>query len=241
MKFKAAAYSAKGIRNLNEDSFIISDKINKLAKAFTEISADGNDKNPCFFAVADGMGGQGNGEKVSSFVVSKLLVSSKNIKEFSTENFTELVNKIHNEISAQESKMGATLTGIVFQKNECGLFNLGDSRTYRLRDGFLLQMTNDDSLRRFDESAPSNIILNGIGAGLKNISVNCRFSEKIVIPNDRFLLCSDGVHGFVSDEQIKDFLATESSPKDIAANIVQKALQNGSDDNCTAIVVEFTD
>lgn len=241
MKFRASAYSAKGIRNLNEDSFIIENKINKLAKPFTEISVEGNDKKPCFFAVADGMGGQGNGEKASNFAVSKLLEASKKEKEFSSENFTKLINEIHNEISAQDSTMGTTLTGVVFQKNECGLFNLGDSRTYRLRDEFLLQLTNDDSLRRFDATAPSNIILNGIGAGLKNISVNCRFSEKIIIPSDKFLICSDGVHGFVSEEQIKNFLTAGSSAKEIAAKIVQNALQNGSDDNCTAVVVEFTE
>ena len=70
MRFEAAAYSAKGIREINEDSFIISSIINEEAKSFSQTTINGKDDKISFFAVADGMGGQGSGEKASNLLVS---------------------------------------------------------------------------------------------------------------------------------------------------------------------------
>ena len=239
MTFEASAYSAKGIREINEDSFLISSLHNELGKGFTEYYIEGNDDKLIFFVVADGMGGQGSGEKASNFVITKL-------KELSEENIyldeTILIDKIeniHSLIIQHDSKMGSTLSGIILQKNISGLVNLGDSRTYRLRNGMFLKLTNDDSLKKYESNAASNIITNGIGGGLKSISVNCRFSDKTIIPGDIFLMCSDGVHGYISDDEIENILSMKTNSKEMSATIVQKAITNGSDDNCTAIVVIF--
>lgn len=239
MRYSAAAYSAKGIREINEDSFIIAEKINEFAKSFTEFSVEGEAKGSLFFCVADGMGGQGSGEKASHLVVSELLESEKSVQEFDSDKITAEILKIHEKVISSNSKMGSTLTGIVLQEKNAGLINLGDSRTYRLRNGVLLKMSNDDSLRRFCEDAPSNIITNGIGAGLKNISVNSRFSDKIAVCGDRFLMCSDGVYGFLTDEKIEELLNEKTDARDVVSKIVKLALTNQTDDNCTAVILDI--
>lgn len=239
MTFEAAACSAKGIRELNEDSFIISSVINKMAGVYSEESISGNDEKMSFFAVADGMGGQGSGEKASNLVVSKLKAAAETKTTITESEIKEEIESIHNSIIETGSQMGSTLSGIIFQKGQCAVVNLGDSRTYRLRGDMFLKMTNDDSLKRYDSAAASNIITNGIGGGLTGISVNCRFSDKIVMPGDIFLMCSDGIHGFVSDEEIEVALMSSASVKEIAANIIQKAISNHTDDNCTAVVVKI--
>ena len=239
MTFEAAACSAKGIRELNEDSFIISSVINKIAGVFSEEYISGNDEKLSFFAVADGMGGQGSGEKASNLVVSNLKEISETKKIITENELKEKIESIHKIIIDTHTQMGSTLSGIIFQKGQCAVVNLGDSRTYRLRGDMFLKMTNDDSLKRYDSSAASNIITNGIGGGLTSISVNCRFSDKMVLPGDIFLMCSDGIHGFVTDEEIEEVLKLPSSVKEISANIVQKAISNHTDDNCTVVVVKI--
>lgn len=241
MKYSAVAYSAKGIREINEDSFIVADKINEFAKSFTDLSVEGEVKSPLFFCVADGMGGQGSGEKASHLVVSELLELEKSAQEFNSDNLTAEIQKIHEKVISLNSKMGSTLTGLVIQEHDAGLINLGDSRTYRLRNGVLLKMSNDDSLRRFCEGAPSNIITNGIGAGLKNISVNSRFSEKIAVSGDRFFMCSDGVYSFLDDEKIEEFLNEKIDTRELVSKIVKTAFANKTDDNCTAVILDIKD
>ena len=239
MTFEAAAYSAKGIREINEDSFIISSIINEEAKSFSQTTINGKDDKISFFAVADGMGGQGSGEKASNLLVSRLKQLREQKSLIDSQELTVAIEDIHKDIIHTNLKMGSTLTGIIFQKGQCGIVNLGDSRTYRYRNGMFLKMTNDDSLKRLDASAPSNIITNGVGGGLSSISVNCRFSEKLVMPEDVFLMCSDGVHGFVSDECIEKILSRNETVETMASTIVQSAIANNSDDNCTAVVVKI--
>ena len=239
MTFEAAACSAKGIRELNEDSFIISFVINKMAGVYSEEYISGNDEKMSFFAVADGMGGQGSGEKASNLVVSRLKAVAESKNKITESELKDEIESIHKSIIETHTQMGATLSGIVFQKGQCAVVNLGDSRTYRLRGDMFLKMTNDDSLKRYDSSVASNIITNGIGGGLTSISVNCRFSDKIVLPGDVFFMCSDGIHGFVTDEEIEEALKSSSSVKEIALNIVQKAISNHSGDNCTAVIVKI--
>lgn len=239
MKFLAAVCSAKGIRDINEDSFIMGEKINQFAKSYSEEQYEGNDSCINFLAIADGMGGQGSGEKASYLVVHKLKDISSKFTELNEEILNKEITEIHNEIILENSKMGSTLTGIIFQKGNKCIINLGDSRTYRLRHDMFLKMTNDDSLQRYDSTAASNVITNGIGGGLKNISVNCRFSDKLIIPGDKFLMCSDGIHNFVSDTKIEELLSQNLSVSEISTKILQTAITNGSDDNCTALVVKF--
>lgn len=243
MKVTAAAYSTKGIREHNEDSYILNTQI---GGAGLEDSMDffESEELPLFFAVADGMGGHAAGDVASQFVVSRIkeYVESKtemNGDFFETklpEIHTLLVEKGNNE---RTQNMGSTFVGLSLMDGICGFFNVGDSRIYRLRNGFVQQLSHDDSLSEILPDAPKNIVTNAMGAGLSDIEVETRFSASVAVPGDIFLICSDGVHGHITEDELEAILSQNKSLVEIARQIVETALNNQSDDNSTAVVVKL--
>jgi len=255
MKVTAGAYTSKGsVRPHNEDSFLCAYEqgcgIESGGAGFS-----GSVEAPLFFLVADGMGGHDAGDAASTFVVesmykaSKLSAEEKNIyDETMLENLIKSihVNLTKNGIERGTPKMGTTLSGILLRKDgHCAFLNAGDSRVYRLRNGFIQQLSRDDSLASIVPGAASNLITNAIGAGLPDVKVSSRFSSNIAVTNDIFLICSDGVHGFLSDEDFEKLLIEKINMQEthcyvsIAKQIVELAITNNSDDNCTAMVVRI--
>lgn len=248
MKIKTAAYSYKGIRELNEDSFIIGKQMNECGAAETVASDDDADCSFCIMAVADGMGGNEAGEKASAFVVNRLIAISNNADKnhirYTADEFSGQILSVHRELLETAKKsgsatMGTTLSGIVVQDGKFGIYNVGDSRVYRLRNGFMQQLTHDDSLRNIMPGAASNIITNAMGAGLDNIEIAVRFSDTLGVGGDCFLICSDGVHGHVEDDDLEQLLSGNFSLIEKSRQIVNKAIDGGSDDNCTAVLVQL--
>lgn len=250
MKVTAGAYTDKGGRSHNEDSFLCAESKgnNIYDSSIANLGAEfkGTVESPLFFLVADGMGGHDAGDAASAFVVDKMRHASKTASTiFDGPALELLVKSVHVDL-LNEGKtrgtpnMGSTLTGILFQKNApCAFFNVGDSRVYRLRNGFMQQLSRDDSLSGIMPSAAKNLITNAVGAGLENITVASRFSETLAVAGDVFLMCSDGVHGFVNDDLLEKILAENFPPNEIAKQIVDMAIANKSDDNCTAVVVRI--
>jgi protein phosphatase len=253
MTIQAAAYSSKGMRPHNEDSFLIAGKTGTLGAVppggGPEDSAavfEGEITTPLFFAVADGMGGHDAGDAASAFVVEKLRDAAASCAgAFDAENLEQTIKAVHAGLLAEgkargTANMGSTLTGLVLQNDAPpGFFNAGDSRGYRLRNGFIRQLTRDDSLSSVVPGAAKNIITNAVGAGLPDVSVASRFASSIAVPGDVFLFCCDGVHGFVSDDEIETALSLDKPPREIAEHIVKTAVARDSDDNCTAVVVKI--
>jgi serine/threonine protein phosphatase PrpC len=254
MTIQAAAYSSKGRRSHNEDSFLIAGKTGTSGAALPggggqeDIAAafEGGITSPCFFAVADGMGGHDAGDAASAFVVEKLRDAAASCTgRFDAENLERTIKAVHASLLAEGKKrgtanMGSTLTGLVLQNDAPpGFFNAGDSRGYRLRNGFIRQLTRDDSLSSVVPGAAKNIITNAVGAGLPDVSVASRFASSVAVPGDIFLFCSDGVHGFVSDDEMETALGSGRPLPEIAEHIVKTAIANNSDDNCTAVVVKI--
>jgi serine/threonine protein phosphatase PrpC len=69
--------------------------------------------------------------------------------------------------------------------------------------------------------------------------VESRFSPSVAVAGDIFLMCSDGVYGFVADDELEEMLASCSSPVETAQLIVEKAIANNTDGSCTAVVVKL--
>jgi len=248
MRVTAGAYSGKGRRHHNEDAFLCALYTGTgLEEGGAEFSGVVN--APLFFIVADGMGGHDAGDAASAFVVENMRNAAQTAANeeriFDEASIEEIVKSVHAALLKEGKEkgtpnMGSTLTGILLQKDApCAFFNAGDSRVYRLRNGFLQQLSKDDSLSEIMSGAAKNIITNAVGAGLKEISIASRFSQSIAVAGDIFLMCSDGVHGFVKDDDIEKFLAGTFLPPEIAKCIVQAAIANNSDDNCTAVMVKL--
>jgi protein phosphatase len=248
MKVTAGAYSDKGSRHHNEDAFLCALYTGAgIEEGGAEFSGVVN--APLFFLVADGMGGHAAGDAASAFVVENMYNAAQTAaneeRVFDEASIEALVKSIHTALLTEGKEkgtpnMGSTLTGILLQKDApCAFINAGDSRVYRLRNGFLQQLSKDDSLSEIMPGAAKNIITNAIGAGLKEISVASRFSSAVAVAGDIFLMCSDGVHGFIKDDDLEKLLAESLSILEIAKLIVKAAITNNSDDNCTAVMVKL--
>jgi serine/threonine protein phosphatase PrpC len=248
MRVTAEAYSGKGCRPRNEDAFLCAMHTGGgIEKASAEFS--GVVDAPLFFLVADGMGGHDAGDAASALVVESMrraaetAVNGKRV--FDEAALEELVKSVHAALLKEGKEkgtpnMGSTLTGILLQRDApCAYVNAGDSRVYRLRNGFIQQLSKDDSLSGIIPGAAKNIITNAVGAGLPDVSVASRFSPSVAVTGDIFLMCSDGVHGFVSDDDLEKILAETFSSGETARRIVYAAIANNSDDNCTAVVVKL--
>lgn len=144
--------------------------------------------------------------------------------------------------------MGTTVVALHVSA-EAGLIHLshvGDSRCYRLRHGYLEQLTEDHSLvvdvlefrPEVDDKTlarlPTNVITRALGMD-PNVRIPIRTCE--VAPSDRYLLCSDGLSNKLSHAEIRGMLALHADPADAARALVQAANDAGGDDNIAAVVV----
>jgi protein phosphatase len=246
MNITAGAYSSKGsARPHNEDAFLIAAETGGGGIDDTAAAFSGTVEESCLlFLVADGMGGHAAGDLASAFVSEQMKNAARQNGSFDSVLLEKTVKEIHARLLEEGKKrgtpnMGTTLAGIVLQNGGCGFFNAGDSRVYRFRGGFLQQLSRDDSLSRVVPGAAKNIITNAVGAGLEETSVESRFSPSIAVAGDVFFMCSDGVHGFISDDDLERMLTNCSNPAETARLIVETAIAHNSDDNCTAVVVKI--
>jgi protein phosphatase len=143
--------------------------------------------------------------------------------------------------------LGSTVTAVLVQNDNAYVANVGDSRTYLLREGKLTQVTRDHSLvARLVESnqitaeeiythPQRNLIYRSLGAGHKTVEVDI-FHETL-LPKDALLLCSDGLWEMVHEQDLLRLLSEESSPQKVCDQLIDLANTNGGEDNITAVVV----
>jgi hypothetical protein len=114
------------------------------------------------------------------------------------------------------------------------VLHVGDTRVYRLRGDRLTCLSIDHVRKR--GVGRSRTLYRALGV---EVEVRLDYANHPVALHDRFLLCSDGVHGFLTDESIADLLRERSAPADTARAVVAAALESGSTDNCTALVLDL--
>jgi PPM family protein phosphatase len=143
--------------------------------------------------------------------------------------------------------MGTTLTGIWQPPGSARLisFHIGDSRLYRYRDGALSQLSRDQTLYQqaldrgeIEHLPPRNVLLQALGP-LPSIAPSVE--THAWLPGDRYLLCSDGLHGEVSHREIEAVLAitTQNGIDEACRRLVTLALDAGGKDNITAVIACF--
>ncbi|WP_051822775.1 Stp1/IreP family PP2C-type Ser/Thr phosphatase [Desulfonatronum thiodismutans] len=211
---------------------------------------------PCLFLVADGMGGANGGKTASELAVS--IVSEefhqnqrKHGPELALRNAVKKANStIYYKAQAEQDLrgMGTTLIGLaVLSDNRALIINVGDSRCYLLREGELHQLSEDHSVvqemvregKLTDEQARSNGMRNmlsravGAAAEVKEDL----FAVTALEINDTFLLCSDGLHGPVPEERIRETLQQSLDISGKAQQLLRLANDNGGPDNISVILV----
>jgi protein phosphatase len=205
------------------------------------------------FAVADGMGGHDAGDRASQAVIHHLstLVGKREIQPEALVAVLETARVTVAAIADEtERGAGSTVTGVAVSTHEAIahwlVFNIGDSRVYRLRDGLLSQLSIDHSLVQqlldSGELAPAdiasfqgkNVITRAVGAD----DSDADFWMHPILQNERLLLCSDGLTAEASDDEIRDLMLATPGAQPAADALVKRALENGGRDNVTVVVLD---
>jgi len=192
-------------------------------------------------AIADGIGGARGGRVAAETAVRGFLdgfydlPETMEVQRAAARIVTALNAWIYSQgrISAEVAGMGCTLTALVLRGRVAHVLHVGDSRAYRLTGNRLSCLTTDHV--RQSGSGRSNLLYRALGV---EAEVRLDYATQPVALHDRFLLCSDGVHGFLTDRAIADLMRDRSAPGDTANALVDAALGSGGTDNATAMVLD---
>jgi serine/threonine protein phosphatase PrpC len=210
---------------------------------------------PRLLAVADGMGGHAAGDVASKVVIAALehldddtpsgdmLQALRRAVFDGSEHLREVIRE-----SPQLEGMGTTLTAILFAGGRLALCHVGDSRAYLVRDGQLAQITHDDTFvqtliddgRITAEEANSHPQRSLLLRALNGQEVEPDLSMREARAGDRYLLCSDGLSGVVSEETLAEALK-DPDPQSTADRLIELALRSGGPDNITVIVADVVE
>jgi len=219
------------------------------------------------FAVADGMGGHNAGEVASKLALEALdgfVRRSATDTDLSwpygvLPDLSFLANRLRTALHlanrrvlrAAESHddytgMGTTVVAVLVDGERAAIGHVGDSRIYHWSGGTLTPVTRDDSwaaaliaqgLSTEDLARhPMRHVLTNVVGARDQVEVHVR--EVAVQPGDRLLLCSDGLHEPLSNERLARILG-EGDVEAVATRLVKEALERGTSDNVTALVVEI--
>jgi protein phosphatase len=211
------------------------------------------------FVVADGMGGHAGGDVASSIAIKSIAhvdrpfdsvdEAERVLRSALLEANGELAEAVfqHPELTG----MGTTVSGVVRVGDRLALAHIGDSRIYRWRDGSLTQITKDhtfvqrlvDSGRITAEEAAVHPRRSVLMRVLGDVDLNPEIDTQIVVtqPGDRWLLCSDGLSGFVSDDRIAELLAEHHDAAIAVEALIDESLDEGAPDNVTVVIVDIDD
>ncbi len=212
---------------------------------------------PRLLAVADGMGGHAAGEVASALTIAAMAELDSEqpggdmLRELSMAVATANA-RLQEKIIANPAVegMGTTLTALLWSDGHAAVCHIGDSRGYLLRDGELYQITHDHTLVQslVDEGRISaddvsthpqrSLLLRALdGRSMAEPDLSVHDS----LPGDRYLLCSDGLSGVVSDETLRDTLCTIEDPEIATRQLIELAIHGGGPDNITCIVADVVD
>ncbi|MDA1015442.1 MAG: protein phosphatase 2C domain-containing protein [Planctomycetota bacterium] len=213
-----------------------------------------------FFIVADGMGGQSAGEKASAMAVEHVPKKLNELIDFENSSTEEIVKSVDQavafanaeimalgEIDPNARNMGTTIVLMAAVGDQHFIAGVGDSRVYLLKDGKLEQLTVDHSLTRALQDAGTiteeeakthryrNVLYRYLGSKEGGSGTEATYRSPVV--GERYVLCSDGVMDGIEDDVIQKVLEAHIDPQEAAAALVDAALEAGSKDNVTSIVV----
>ena len=248
------------IREHNEDNLLMADLGGELKESVLEVPAKlALGPHGALFLVCDGMGGAAAGEVASQMAVDAIFdVLAAGEADLPRDAFARQLRRAvetANDRIFQQSRdnqnergMGTTCTAAALIDDALVVAQIGDSRCYVMRNQTLGQVTKDQSLawQLIEAGALShedakafehaNIILQALGVQDR---VEVVLSQVQLRKGDVVLLCSDGLHGPVSDEEIRDIMAGEPDLKKAGEALLQKALEHDGPDNVTVVLARF--
>ncbi len=211
-----------------------------------------------FCLVADGMGGAAAGELASKIFLETALVVFQNPVNCTVADVTNRIQIAfaranenilqHTLINPAHKGMGCTAELMAFYEEGFVLGHIGDSRTYRYRNGQFIKLTRDHSLvqEQIDKGVITqenarnhplrNVIHKAVGID-KQIELDIVKSK--VLPRDQYLLCSDGLTDMVADDMILKTLKSNMNLNLKVDQLIEMALSAGGGDNVSVVLLEI--
>jgi protein phosphatase len=237
-------------RKKNEDSYLVNEALG-------------------LFIVADGMGGHAGGDVASAEACDQVFAMVKRgaptleafraapgveeaaavrrVVESAIQAATYMIFGLADQDPARKG-MGTTISCLVVVDGRAFVGQVGDSRVYVLRGGVPTQITEDHTLinaqlkaghitaEQAKTATYGNVITRAVGIS-EHVQVDV-FDFNVEV-GDRFVLCSDGVHGYLEDEQQLVSLCADRTMEQCAKDLVTWALEHGGKDNATALIVDI--
>ena len=241
---KIYAMTEKGDHNENEDRILINDTI--VSAGTFEAKCDSNLK----ICVADGVGGNNAGAVASSFVCENL----KNIVPSSKNDLVDINSQLLTKSTenANYNGMATTLSGICINDEKAISFHIGNTRIYVFQGSYIKQITEDHtsvnwlvktgklSKKEAETYDRRNEITACFGGGNPSLINSLVFMENndALLNAKRMILTSDGVHEYVSIDELEDVLNNESlDPLSMCSEILSIAKANGSTDDKSIVII----
>ncbi|HEY2642542.1 MAG TPA: PP2C family serine/threonine-protein phosphatase [Galbitalea sp.] len=209
------------------------------------------------FVVADGMGGHAGGDVASAIAIRRVSeidrqYTSAHDAVFALQSALIAANSLlaetvfeHNELTG----MGTTVSGLIRVDNQVAIAHIGDSRIYRYRGKKLEQITSDhtfvqrlvDSGRITPEEAAVHPRRSVLMRVLGDVDAAPEIDTSVfeTAPGDRWMICSDGLSSYVSDDKMEHVLETVPGATEAAERLVKESLDQGAPDNVTVVVVDI--
>ena len=231
LEFRVGLATERGAREHNED--------------YAACYAGSRDQQARFGAVAviaDGVGGAEGGRVAAELAVRAFIDGHLSQNEMlgiqrNCARTMEAINRWINSLGRRDRTlegMACTLTALILRGRQAHVVHVGDSRAYRLRDERLDRLTADHTMG----GGLAHVLTRAVGA---EESVRIDYAVDTVRIYDRYLLCSDGIHGGVPDRRLAEILAQRGAPEEAARDLVESGLASRIGDNATALVIDVVE
>ena len=256
-KFMVLISTDKGIvRKVNQDNFVVNQTVRRQGNEPQHLRARAV-AEPMLCAVFDGIGGEQGGREaseISALVAAKFFGFLIGINGYAADNIQDYVSSCNSQIKKFLSKYGLKRGGSTFamaymHDGIVELFTMGDSRIYLYRHGSLIRISRDHTLaqkkyeanilsrEKAEISSESHILTRFLGMDEDNEECYAEAYQPIILDRgDKLLICSDGLYDMCTDREIYEILTVPDQPYTI--QLVNKALENGGEDNVTCMLIE---
>lgn len=251
LRVTVAAITHQGkVRPHNEDAIAVGQWVRTRPMTRPEVVSY-SFRAPVLCLVADGMGGHAAGEVASEHVAYRLADDASTAED--EEALAALLQRINHELFDQMERnktrfgMGTTVAGVLIRPECVLVFNVGDSRVYLEQEGYLRQLSEDDTPRSishsFDPTEASqagrevNTLLQALGGAERRVEILPHVSRQPPSSGQRYLLCSDGLTDVVDLDIMEACLADEEAATVQA--LFERAMSNGGYDNISIAVIHI--
>lgn len=246
LRIEAAGITHRGtVRENNEDCIAIgywtSQETMESARPFQhELDI------PFACVVADGMGGHNDGEQASRLVARSL---ARRLPAMGPEKIAASVRAVNAELYAHVGEnpalagMGSTAVGLVVHERSLAIFNVGDSRAYKVANGGLVQLSVDDSFvqnwKPGSATPRSTMLTQCFGGRATFTDIEPHLHVEPCVPGNTYLLCCDGLYETLAEERMAELIGADLQSSVEA--LLRAALQQLAKDNVTIALVRVTD